>query len=199
MKISKLVKNQSKSFEIGGAGNLNAVVCTVEGVDYRRVKAVVRFDDQCGNGHNSFSITGEAWCTGERAYRGEAHISGCIHEIISAAFPELKPFIKFHLMSSDSPMHYIANTLYHARCCDTAGANVGDPIKFARYVFLGNSEYPHNFKSKFTDWLELAQKSGWILTPKAVAHKKTVTVILLITIQSKVLIVNGMNAHSITN
>jgi hypothetical protein len=29
-------------------------------------------------------------------------------------FPELKDFIKWHLVGSDSPMHYVANTIYHA-------------------------------------------------------------------------------------
>lgn len=39
---------------------------------------------------------------------------GCIHETIAAAFPELAPFIKWHLVSTDGPMHYVANTVYLA-------------------------------------------------------------------------------------
>lgn len=68
--------------------------------------AQVRYDDQCSNGHNTLSITGEI--------RSNGHIiaCGCLHEEISKHVPYLKPFIKFHLMSSDGPMHYIANTIY---------------------------------------------------------------------------------------
>ena len=29
--------------------------------------------------------------------------------------PELAPYIKWHLVSSDGPLHYIANTVYHAQ------------------------------------------------------------------------------------
>jgi hypothetical protein len=29
-------------------------------------------------------------------------------------FPELAPFLKWHLCSTDGPLHYIANTRYHA-------------------------------------------------------------------------------------
>lgn len=73
------------------------------------IVAVVRYDDQCGNGHNSFSITGTIY---DR--KGQFLSGGCIHDEIVEAFPELAPFIKWHLTSSDGPMHYIANTVYQA-------------------------------------------------------------------------------------
>lgn len=75
------------------------------------IKAEVRYDDRCGNGHNSFSITGEIWLVGKRS---DCETCGCIHDDIAKHFPELAPFIKWHLTSSDGPMHYIANTVYHA-------------------------------------------------------------------------------------
>jgi hypothetical protein len=74
------------------------------------VKAEVHFDDRCGNGHNTFSITGEM-----RNSRYGGATSGCIHKEISEAFPELAPFIKWHLCSTDGPLHYIANTVYFAK------------------------------------------------------------------------------------
>lgn len=76
-----------------------------------RIVATVRYDDQCGNGHNTFSITGEI-----RDARGDGNssLSGCIHDEIAKHFPELRPLIKWHLVSSDGPMHYVANTVYHA-------------------------------------------------------------------------------------
>jgi hypothetical protein len=63
--------------------------------------ATVRHDDGCGNGHNTFSVTGE--------YPGGG---GACHDLIVQHFPKLEPIIKFHLCSEDGPLHYIANTAY---------------------------------------------------------------------------------------
>jgi hypothetical protein len=73
-----------------------------------RIVCKVRFDDQCGNGHNTFSITGESFI------KGRLDTCGCIHELITKHFPNLAPLIKWHLTSTDGPMHYTANTIYHA-------------------------------------------------------------------------------------
>lgn len=73
------------------------------------VIVTVRFDDQCRNGHMDFSITGTHY------EKGQHSSSGCIHEIVAEWFPELAPFIKFHLVGTNQPMHYVANTVYHAR------------------------------------------------------------------------------------
>ena len=83
-----------------------------QGATYR-VKATVRYDDNCGNGHNSFSITADGQ---EKLRNGHWRDSfgGCCHDEIAKHFPELKPFIKWHLFNSTGPMHYIANTCYHA-------------------------------------------------------------------------------------
>lgn len=75
------------------------------------VKAVVRWDDRRGNKHNSFSITGEIYIPGKR----DCECCGCIHDEIGKYFPDLKPLIKYHLMNSDSPTHYIANTVLVGR------------------------------------------------------------------------------------
>ena len=69
----------------------------------------IRHDDNCGNGHNSFAITAglfenRRWVSG-----------GCQHELVAEHFPELAPFLKWHLCSTDSPMHYVANTVYLAK------------------------------------------------------------------------------------
>ncbi len=74
-----------------------------------QITAKVRYDDQCGNGHNTFSITADIM-VGRRDEAG-----GCLHEEIARVFPNLAPFIKWHLTSSDGPMHYVANTVYHAK------------------------------------------------------------------------------------
>jgi hypothetical protein len=81
------------------------------------IKAEVRFDDCCGNGHNSFAITGEIYIPGRR----DCEACGCIHDEIAKHFPELAPFIKWHLCATDGPMHYVANTVYHAGDRDCHG------------------------------------------------------------------------------
>lgn len=101
---SKLTKRQRHKF--------GPKVYTEGGQKYRII-ANVRYDDDCGNGHNTFSITGDIdrqakngkWCEDS---------GGCIHKEIAKHFPELAPLIKWHLCSSNGPMHYVANTVYHA-------------------------------------------------------------------------------------
>ena len=85
------------------------------------LSVMLRFDDECKNGHETFSITGEV-----RGPRGVHITSGCIHEDIARVFPELEPLIKWHLTSTDGPMHYIANTCYHAGDRDCYGLRAGE-------------------------------------------------------------------------
>lgn len=72
-----------------------------EGMGLGRVE--ISYDDCCGNGHNSFAITVDA-----------RDFGGCMHDEIETVFPEYAHLIKWHLTSTDGPMHYIANTVYHA-------------------------------------------------------------------------------------
>lgn len=88
------------------------------------ITAQVRHDDQCGNGHNDFSITAEIY--GKDRHPGEPTIKtpdgktlwmnacGCCHDEVAKYFPELAPFLKWHLCGTDGPMHYLANALYWA-------------------------------------------------------------------------------------
>ena len=90
------------------------------------IRAEVRFDDECNNGHNTFAITGTVWNpTATRRHEREV-AGGCLHEDIAKLFPELAPLIKWHLTSSDGPMHYIANTIYHASNRDHRGLLKGE-------------------------------------------------------------------------
>ena len=82
----------------------------------------LRFDDECGNGHNTFSITAEV----RRPRARDIDAGGCLHDDIARIFPELAPFIKWHLVSTDYPMHYIANTVYHAGDLDHNGLRKGE-------------------------------------------------------------------------
>lgn len=69
----------------------------------------VRWDDQCGNGRNTFSITADI-----RSAMGRDEAGGCLHAEVAELFPELAHLVCWHLCSSDGPMHYLANTLHHA-------------------------------------------------------------------------------------
>jgi hypothetical protein len=118
---SILTKNQKKQFGPVAIGD-------------EFIIAEIRFDDECGNGHNSFSITGEIY--GKEYQRGPTitqngrnyylNSCGCVHNQIAKAFPELAPFIKWHLSSSDEPMRYAANATYWAGHCDRRWCN-GEP------------------------------------------------------------------------
>lgn len=89
-----------------------------------RIYAELRFDDQCNNGHETFSITGtiDRWERG----RWTDDSCGCIHDEIAKHFPDLAPLIKWHLVSTDGPMYYIANTVYHAGDKDCHGLRAGE-------------------------------------------------------------------------
>lgn len=96
---------------------------TERGQKYR-ITADVRHDDQCHNGHNTFSITGSI----DRVERGVwvDDSGGCIHKEIAKHFPELAPMIKWHLVSTDGPMHYPGNVTYMAGERDCWGMLKGE-------------------------------------------------------------------------
>lgn len=116
--ISILTKNQTKMF---------SKICKIDGMN-RLVEVTIRYDDSCGNGHNTISITGEVHVNTnpKPSQRDNPHCCGCIHDIISEFFPELRGYIKWHLCSSDGPMHYLANTLYLAGDRDYNGLRQGE-------------------------------------------------------------------------
>lgn len=87
--------------------------------------AEVCFDDNCKNGHNSFAVTGHGWYDHYKSRDWD--FGGACHDMIEKVFPELKHLIKWHLMSSDSPLHYVANTVYHASNRDHRGMIKGEP------------------------------------------------------------------------
>jgi hypothetical protein len=97
------------------------------------IRAEIRFDDECGNGHNTFTITGTIKTEGGRVLAG-----GCLHEEIALAFPELAPLIQWHLCASDGPLHYVANTLFHAGDRDHNGLRKGE----RRQIINGRTNKP---------------------------------------------------------
>lgn len=119
-----------------------------------RMRVEIRFDDDCRNGHNSFSIT----CDIDQWHRGawREYGGGAAHDEIAKRFPELKPLIKWHLTSSDGPMHYVANTVYHASNRDHWGALKGQPYRFETALQFGDNPIKHPLKAKFAKFLEEA-------------------------------------------
>lgn len=119
---SVLVKSQNREFRKDYHGKRAPKVLIVH----------IRWDDRCGNGQNSFAITGDLYErtqeNGESSVRHKDGVllylgsGGCLHEEIAEHFPELAPLIKWHSTSSGGPLHYLANTTYFAGKKDFAMA-----------------------------------------------------------------------------
>ena len=62
------------------------------------------------NKHKHLSITGMV--SDSTGYWLES--CGAVHDDIARVFPELRHILKWHLMDEKGPMHYAANTVYHA-------------------------------------------------------------------------------------
>lgn len=108
---SILTKDQKKTF--------GPVFFSENKYDYR-ITVTVRYDDDCGNGHNSFAITASI-----EERRGNKWIDarcGTCHDDVAKRFPKLGPYIKWHLTSSDGPMHYFVNTCYWVKEGNLANA-----------------------------------------------------------------------------
>lgn len=124
-----------------------------------RVKAKVRYDDECGNGHNTFSITGDIDREVKTGQWYEAG-GGCCHDEIAKLFPELAPLIKWHMCSSDGPMHYAANVLYLAGNKDCYGFRKGEAERYEYGVRFGDSPVTHHIEQSFWKFLQERQGTG---------------------------------------
>jgi hypothetical protein len=119
------------------------------GKEYRIV-VTLRFDDECHNKHETFSMTADI------RENGREYMGGCCHDEIVRQFPTLAPLVKWHLCSMDGPMHYLANTVYLAGERDCWGMLKGE---FRQHTSRG----PHqndgvagvpNWKLKIPGWRE---------------------------------------------
>ncbi len=76
----------------------------------------IRLNDECKNGHQDFSITGDIYEAGKPKVDRYCIAGGCIHDDIAKHFPEFQRFIDLHLCDYDGvPMHASANMRYHMR------------------------------------------------------------------------------------
>lgn len=118
-----------------------------------QMRVNIRFDDNCKNGHESFAITADVKDLSIR--NGNRFVAGgCLHDDIKRFFPELAPLIKWHLTSTDGPLHYVANTVYLAGNRDHNGRLKGEPYRFETVVTVGSSPLPANVKSNFKKFLQ---------------------------------------------
>jgi hypothetical protein len=129
--------------------------------DGAAIWAHVRFDDECGNGHNTFAITGTIRVPRQR----DAESCGCLHDEIAQAFPKLAPLIKWHLCSTDGPMGYIANACYFAGDRDCWGHAAGEPSSFD--LVMAFRGFPLEWKTRdqdFMRWLrseQIGPENSW--------------------------------------
>lgn len=124
-----------------------------------QMTVTIRFDDECQNGHQSFSITADV-VTAESRRQRDIAAGGCLHEDVAAIFPELAPLVKWHLMDTDGPMHYPGNALCHASDADCYGRRAGEPSSWDTVIFFGNSPVSHTIGSKFAAFLEERRNTG---------------------------------------
>ena len=101
---SVLTKKQGKTFEklIHDEGKRRLMVINL------------RYDDSCGNGHNTFSITATVY-RGQVADDRLLDRGGCLHDDIRKHVAALSHFIPWPSVRTDGPLHYIADTTYYAR------------------------------------------------------------------------------------
>lgn len=168
-----------------GPGDTNSVRHTTVFKDGRhtfRISALVSHDDHCKNGHNTFSITADLdrWIAnvGDEGrlihgrWRNEG--GGCLHDEIAKHIPALEPYLKWHLTSTDGPMHYIENTLFQAGDKDCWGKRKGEPKQWEYKIKVGNDPVLHTLDRPFVKWLMAEYTAGArIFDAVEVPHKDT--------------------------
>jgi hypothetical protein len=160
---STLTKHQKKIY--------GPKIYTEDGTTYR-IKAEIRYDDDCGNGHNSFSITADIDRLAKNG-RWMEDAGGCLHEAIARHFPELAPLIKWHLMSSDGPLHYFANTLYFAGDRDCWGKRKGEVRSYEKKIAFDGFPVRFKFSKAFIAWVDDHRAEAAAgFTIKEVEHKE---------------------------
>ena len=162
---SILTKNQVKSYR-----------CDLSKSE--RLVVEVRWDDSCGNGHNSLGVTGTVYDSRRRG-SDKYDRGGCLHDDILSAVrrglipQEVGDLIPFHLCSSDGPMHYLSNVRYHASDKGYFGKRKGEPCGWDDFAVIGNSPVKHRLDSRLKKCIEklLAMDSGAEAFVVDVAHE----------------------------
>jgi hypothetical protein len=117
------------------------------------MRVEIRYDDECRNGHNSFAITASIYTASSRR-KNDIEAGGCMHEEIAKFFPELASLNQLHLFDAHAPMHYIANTLYHATDWADSRFEPGTPCEWETRARFGNFPITFVFSKRFRDYLK---------------------------------------------
>lgn len=105
---------QAQTAEVKQSNDLRFSTSKTVGKETIFVK--ICLNDECKNGHQDFSITGDIYEAGKPKADRYFIAGGCIHEDIEKHFPEFKQFIDLHLCDYKGiPMHATANGFYHLR------------------------------------------------------------------------------------
>ncbi|HYD91704.1 MAG TPA: hypothetical protein VEA37_09495 [Flavobacterium sp.] len=94
----------------------NNLVFTVDKIakSGKQYRIKIRLNDECKNGHNDFSITGDMWEAGKPKTDRYNLGGGAIGDKIAKAFPEYAIFNRLHLCDAKgAPMYPDANGFYH--------------------------------------------------------------------------------------
>jgi hypothetical protein len=118
--------------------------------------AEIRFDDNCKNGQNSFTITASVY-TNESRRRRDIAAGGCMHDEIAQVFPEFAPLIRWHLFDTRGPMHYLSNALYHASDRDYNGRAAGEACAWEMFVSFGDVPALHSIKPELLKYIQARQ------------------------------------------
>lgn len=124
-----------------------------------RIYVELRFDDECGNAHQTFAITASVY-TNESRRRLDVQACGRLHDEIAAVFPELAHLIKWHCVSTDGPMHYVANATYLAGNRDHYGREAGTPSAWERFVYFDDSAVGHKIKPALETFIKSRAGTG---------------------------------------
>lgn len=123
---------------------------TKSGRDYR-ITLDMRWDDECRNGHNTFSMCADI--NEKHGNRWVEYSGGQCVEEMAKHFPEYEHMLKWHLMSEDGPMSYIANTVYFAGDRDCWGSRKGEVRRTELKLFLNDVPIPVNLPEKVVEWV----------------------------------------------
>lgn len=142
---SKLVKSQTKKK-------------IYHNKDGSLLRVNLRYDDQCGNKHNTFAITGD-WIESGKNLR-EPDMCGCIHEEIEKYAPDLAKYIKWHLCTADGPDGYNGNATYFAGNRDCWGRAPGDVETMGYGIRFNGSQVTHFINQKLYNFIVGMIKDG---------------------------------------
>jgi len=118
----------------------------------KQIKATYKGEDYCltiswsyhsANKNRHFSMT-----------YNSRNSSGYSAETISTVFPEYAKYLKWHLVSSDGPMHYMGNSMYFAGNRDYDGLLKGERkvISEAHYLYANNvPKFLYKFTNRHTN------------------------------------------------